>query len=92
MTNGCLVLSGPAAAAAPYQMSGRFSQAITELGNASALDPSSFVLRPRALAWLDSCGLISRAVTGLLIFTHWYFSLLMMHGGWWGLGGGGGYG
>lgn len=68
-TNGCLVFSGPAAAIAPYGCQVD-SHALTELGTASALAPSTFVLQPRALAWADSCGLISRAITGLLIFTH----------------------
>lgn len=62
-----------AAAATSYCMPGRFSSALTQLGRAMTPAPSSFILRPRALAWLDSCGLISRAIIGLLIFTHLVF-------------------
>lgn len=83
-------VAAAAAASAPYCVSGRFSSALTQLGRAMTLAPSSFILRPRALAWLDSCGLIFRTITGLLIFTHLVFFITDAWGmvkGWrWGKG------
>lgn len=74
VTHGASGLPGlPSTAAAPSRPLGGNSD-LPLWGGGRALAPGGSILtEASALARPDSCGLISRAITGLLIFTHLVF-------------------
>lgn len=59
---------------------GRHSD-LSSQGRGQVLAPGSSILRDKALAWPDSCGLISRAIPRLLILTHLVFFIPEARGG-----------